>query len=68
MPTRYVTIRMKHSDAQALVLLACACGHSPWNHFGANREKSCARCKCPEYRERARVGKLVATSTPRAPR
>ncbi|MHA2280191.1 MAG: hypothetical protein ACXAC5_04885 [Promethearchaeota archaeon] len=52
-----ITIELTREEALSLGLLVCKCGHPPNNHFSFDN-KPCAHCKCVEYKEIARKGRL----------
>jgi hypothetical protein len=54
-----ITIRMTRKQALEQGLLICLCGHPENNHF-SHGTRSCARCECTNYKEKARVGELVS--------
>ena len=52
---KYVVLNLQ--QAAAYGLLICHCGHPENNHFSHDeRAKSCAHCKCANYRIKAKVG------------
>lgn len=65
MPTKYVTLRMTVEEALKYGLIICECGHPLNNHFGFPtslqplENSNCARCDCPKYKPKPRVGKFV---------
>lgn len=54
-----ITIKFSVADAHKLGLLICACGHLENNHYRWGTV-GCAHCTCLMYRERPRLGKIVA--------
>jgi len=53
-------IKLTRNEALKFDLLVCKCGHRVNNHFEF-RTKPCAHCKCKEYSEKPRVGKIIKT-------
>jgi hypothetical protein len=48
---------MTVEEALKYGLIICECGHPLNNHYSTT--SGCARCECPKYHPRARVGKFV---------
>lgn len=52
---KYLVLNLE--EAARAGLITCTCGHPENNHFSwDDRAKSCAHCKCPNYRLKAKNG------------